>query len=81
VHKVYTRKKNYLQATKGRDKINYNNKMKKQEEIECSDIFGFRMSNHQYKINGSKIQISKVTNAKPEKNCKCVNDVLRSFQC
>jgi hypothetical protein len=46
-----------LQATKRRDEINYSNKMKKQEEIECYDIFGFRMS-IQYKIN-SKLERKK----------------------
>jgi hypothetical protein len=46
------KKKPNLQATKRRDKINYSNKMKKQEELECSNIFGSRMSIHQYKIKG-----------------------------
>jgi hypothetical protein len=64
-----------LQATR-RDKINYSNKMKKQEEIECSNIFGFTMSIHQYKIDVNEIEISKEPNTKPGKICECVSDVF-----
>jgi hypothetical protein len=76
VTSLQQKKEPHLQAMKRRDKINYSNKVKRQEEIEWSIVFRFRICIFQYKINVNKIQISEGFNTEPEIFCECVSDVF-----